>query len=102
YDDHAKSETNEGDILSVTSTAHNQSKDGAAKSKAKRKSKKIAKQNSTRTDFFAAKLASAVDDVESSDSDETFVYETNAHEFENESNEASSNPAVSNLSPPIV
>lgn len=102
YDDHAKSETNEGDILSVTSTAHNQSKDGAAKSKAKRKSKKIAKQNSTRTDFFAAKLASAVDDVESSDSDETFVYETNAHEFENESNEASSNPAVSNVSPPIV
>lgn len=33
------------------------------------------KQKATRTDFFAAKLASAVDDVESSDSDETFVYE---------------------------
>ncbi|WLF80585.1 Vacuolar inheritance and morphology protein [Lodderomyces elongisporus] len=39
------------------------------------KHKRIAKQNSTKTDFFAAKLASAVDDVESSDSDETFVYE---------------------------
>ncbi|KAI5965838.1 VAC7 [Candida pseudojiufengensis] len=39
------------------------------------KHKKIAKQSSTKTDFFAAKLASAVDDVESSDSDETFVYE---------------------------
>ncbi|CUM65668.1 uncharacterized protein PRCAT00003316001 [Priceomyces carsonii] len=49
----------------------------------KGKSKKIAKQNSTRTDFFAAKLASAVDDVESSDSDETFVYENNLNDFDN-------------------
>lgn len=39
--------------------------------------KRVTKQNSTRTDFFAAKLASAVDDVSSSDSDETFVYENN-------------------------
>lgn len=39
--------------------------------------KKISKQSSTKTDFFAAKLASAVDDVDSSDSDETFVYENN-------------------------
>lgn len=43
-----------------------------------RRRKRVAKQTSTRTDFFAAKLASAVDDVELSDSDETFVYETNA------------------------
>lgn len=50
------------------------------------KHKRIAKQNSTRTDFFAAKLASAVDDVESSDSDETFVYETNNNDYENDSN----------------
>lgn len=46
----------------------------------KRPSKKLNKQNSTRTDIFAAKLASAVDDVDSSDSDETFVYETNINE----------------------
>ncbi|CAK7901431.1 hypothetical protein CAAN1_11S02894 [[Candida] anglica] len=45
--------------------------------------KRLANQNSTRTDFFAAKLASAVDDVESSDSDETFVYETNVPSYEN-------------------
>ncbi|CAK9441379.1 uncharacterized protein LODBEIA_P52470 [Lodderomyces beijingensis] len=44
--------------------------------------KKVAKQNSTKTDFFAAKLASAVDDVESSDSDETFVYENNNDDFD--------------------
>lgn len=51
----------------------------------KAKSKQVAKQNSTRTDFFAAKLAIAVDDVESSDSDETFIYETNVNEYgENE------------------
>lgn len=50
------------------------------------KHKRIAKQNSTRTDFFAAKLASAVDDVESSDSDETFVYETNNNDYESDSN----------------
>lgn len=43
----------------------------------KEKQKKVTKQNSTRTDFFAAKLASAVDDVDSSDSDETFVYDNN-------------------------
>lgn len=47
----------------------------------KAKSKQVAKQNSTRTDFFAAKLAIAVDDVESSDSDETFIYETNVNEY---------------------
>lgn len=52
--------------------------------KIKAKNKRIAKQNSTRTDFFAAKLASAVDDVESSDSDGTFVYETNAPEIEDD------------------
>lgn len=45
------------------------------------KGKLVAKQNSTRTDFFAAKLAIAVDDVESSDSDETFIYETNVNEY---------------------
>lgn len=49
----------------------------------KDKSKRIAKQNSTRTDFFAAKLASAVDDVDTSDSDETFVYENNANDYDN-------------------
>ncbi|KAK6463595.1 hypothetical protein DFJ63DRAFT_341463 [Scheffersomyces coipomensis] len=51
---------------------------------AKAKRKKIPKQPSTRTDFFAAKLATAVDEVESSDSDETFVYENNnSNDFEN-------------------
>ena len=47
----------------------------------KTKARLVAKQNSTRTDFFAAKLAIAVDDVESSDSDETFIYETNVNEY---------------------
>lgn len=50
------------------------------------KQKKIAKQSSTKTDFFAAKLASAVDDVESSDSDETFVYENNDDTFDTTNN----------------
>lgn len=53
--------------------------------------RKIAKQASTRTDFFAAKLASAVDDVDTSDSDETFVYETNANDLENQ---PSTNPGT--------
>lgn len=52
----------------------------------KNKIKRIAKQNSTRTDFFAAKLASAVDDVSSSNSDETFVYENNVNDFDDETN----------------
>ncbi|CCE81468.1 Piso0_002125 [Millerozyma farinosa CBS 7064] len=52
--------------------------------------KRISKQNSTRTDFFAAKLASAVDDVDSSDSDETFVYENN---FGEEGAKATQKPA---------
>lgn len=51
--------------------------------------KRIAKQNSTRTDFFAAKLASAVDDVSSSNSDETFVYENNVNDFEEDATHAS-------------
>lgn len=50
------------------------------------KVKRIAKQNSTRTDFFAAKLASAVDDVSSSNSDETFVYESNVNDFDDNTN----------------
>lgn len=39
--------------------------------------KRKAKKGASKTDFFAAKLASAVDDMDSSDSDETFVYENN-------------------------
>ncbi|CAH2350205.1 hypothetical protein CLIB1423_01S04874 [[Candida] railenensis] len=49
------------------------------------KTKKSNNQVSTRTDFFAAKLASAVDDVDSSDSDETFVYENNAPGYDTQS-----------------
>jgi hypothetical protein len=48
--------------------------------------KRLQNQTSTRTDFFAAKLASAVDDVDSSDSDETFVYENTAPNYKNMSN----------------
>lgn len=59
----------------------------------KEKQKKITKQNSTRTDFFAAKLASAVDDVDSSDSDETFVYDNN----DNNANSANANIAPGTL-----
>lgn len=46
-----------------------------------KKPKKSKSANPTRTDIFAAKLASAVDDVDSSDSDETFVYENNNNEI---------------------
>lgn len=77
--DHTENET----VSNAASTL-----DVATKNKAK--SKRIAKQNSTRTDFFAAKLASAVDDVETSDSDETFVYENNANDFEGSGNNANS------------
>lgn len=56
--------------------------------------KKVSKQSSSRTDFFAAKLASAVDDVNSSDSDETFVYENSQDNFENHpQNSSNANPA---------
>lgn len=65
----------ESDIINSSA---GQGKDDAS---VKAKSKQVAKQNSTRTDFFAAKLAIAVDDVESSDSDETFIYETNVNEY---------------------
>lgn len=65
----------------------------------KSKQKKIAKQNSTRTDFFAAKLASAVDDVESSDSDETFVYENNnLNDFDDNATTTASNIPIDNAS----
>lgn len=47
--------------------------------------KKNLKNKQNKTDFFAAKLASAVDDVDSSDSDETFVYENNNTEYDNTS-----------------
>lgn len=53
--------------------------------------KRIAKQNSTRTEFFAAKLASAVDDVDTSDSDETFVYENSNNDFEANNNADNNN-----------
>lgn len=62
------------------------------------KSKKVSKQNSTKTDFFAAKLASAVDDVDSSDSDETFVYENNANDDYNDEASNSNNNTVINPS----
>lgn len=85
--DTTEGEDNDNSVSNTASTLE-------VASKTKAKSKRIAKQNSTRTDFFAAKLASAVDDVETSDSDETFVYENNANNFEetgnNETNETRS------------
>ncbi|CAN3371665.1 hypothetical protein DIURU_001830 [Diutina rugosa] len=54
----------------VTSVA-----DDNDQSKRHQKVKRISKQASTKTDFFAAKLASAVHGCDSSDSDETFVYD---------------------------
>lgn len=86
-------EYDQGDGASMQSLG----KDAEARNKAKSKSKRVAKQNSTRTDFFAAKLASAVDDIESSDSDETFVYETNPQEFENGNSGTTNTPTVNNL-----
>ena len=53
--------------------------------------KKISKQNSTKTDFFAARLASAVDDIESSDSDETFIYENNDTELDDNASNINNN-----------
>lgn len=75
-----------------------QSKETEQKSKpAFSKAKRIAKQASTKTDFFAAKLADAVYEIESSDSDETFVYETNADDFANEDVNSSTNNLTSVL-----
>ncbi|KAG2731287.1 hypothetical protein G9P44_005703 [Scheffersomyces stipitis] len=87
----SNSNSNAAPVATLTEVSNDNSNDaGVAESQtsaaskpppSKGKQKKISKQNSTRTDFFAAKLASAVDDVESSDSDETFVYENN-NDFE--------------------
>lgn len=71
----------------VTSSSNNASNSNISEISAKPatskdKGKKISKQNSTRTDFFAAKLACAVDDVDTSDSDETFVYENNPNSYD--------------------
>ncbi|KAI5957679.1 VAC7 [Candida theae] len=76
--------------LNTSSSANLNERDSANK---QAKQKKIAKQSSTKTDFFAAKLASAVDDVESSDSDETFVYENNDDTFDTTNNANQLNPA---------
>ncbi|ABN68013.2 predicted protein [Scheffersomyces stipitis CBS 6054] len=80
--DQSNSNSNAAPVATLTEVSNDNSNDAASKPPpSKGKQKKISKQNSTRTDFFAAKLASAVDDVESSDSDETFVYENN-NDFE--------------------
>lgn len=52
--------------------------DDAAPKDERARRRRVAKQTLTRTDFFAAKLALAVDDVSLLDSDETFVYESGA------------------------
>lgn len=51
-----------------------------SKSSNRSKKKRVARVGNTKADFFAAKLASAVDEAQSSDSDETFVYESNPTE----------------------
>ena len=74
-----------GTSAQASLTENQKNKQGKDNTKANAKS---AKPNSSKTDFFAAKLASAVDDVESSDSDETFVYENNSNENESEAENA--------------
>ncbi|KAL6451803.1 VAC7 Vacuolar segregation protein 7 [Candida maltosa Xu316] len=71
-------------------------------SQQKQTKKKISKQNSTKTDFFAARLASAVDDIESSDSDETFVYENNDNEFDGNNNNNNNNIDTASINGSIV
>lgn len=73
----------------VSLSENQKNKQGKDNAKANAKS---AKPNSSKTDFFAAKLASAVDDVESSDSDETFVYENNSNQNESDTENAQEHP----------
>lgn len=55
--------------------------DNVNKSQQRAKKKKSNRgHGSSKAEVFAARIASAVDEVQSSDSDETFVYESNPHE----------------------
>ncbi|RCK56616.1 hypothetical protein Cantr_05833 [Candida viswanathii] len=84
---------------SSTNMSTSGSKHDTLDSQSKQAKKKISKQNSTKTDFFAARLASAVDDIESSDSDETFVYENNDNGFDsNNNNNNNTNNTIDNAS----
>lgn len=76
-------------VVDMSSTGNlNENTDAPPKQQTK---KKISKQNSTKTDFFAARLASAVDDIESSDSDETFIYENNDTELDDNASNINNN-----------
>ncbi|KAK9325752.1 vacuolar segregation subunit 7-domain-containing protein [Lipomyces orientalis] len=76
-----------------------------AKSSVKQKKKKPrplpTTQGSSKADIFAAKIASAVGDHDSSDSDETFVYESNPREPQSSRFKPSRSPSITSLAASI-
>ncbi|KAK9467880.1 vacuolar segregation subunit 7-domain-containing protein [Lipomyces arxii] len=64
-----------------------------AKSSVRKKKKRpIQTQHTSRADIFAAKVASAVGDHDSSDSDETFVYDSNPRDYHTSSSSSRAKP----------
>lgn len=88
--------TTAGNLNSASSLKIKKSTDNVTRTTANRKKKKTrpAALNS-KAEIFAAKIASAVDEVHSSDSDETFVYESNPPESQRP--KWSRNPSASSL-----
>ncbi|KAK9368028.1 vacuolar segregation subunit 7-domain-containing protein [Lipomyces kononenkoae] len=89
--------------VSVTTSAQGSVKNvkSHAKSSVKQKKKKSRPypltQGTSKADIFAAKIASAVGDHDSSDSDETFVYESNPRDSQPGKFKPSRSPSVTSL-----
>ncbi|KAK9492477.1 vacuolar segregation subunit 7-domain-containing protein [Lipomyces doorenjongii] len=93
--------------VSVTTSAQGSIKSAKnhAKSSVKQKKKKSrplpTTQGTSKADIFAAKIASAVGDHDSSDSDETFVYESNPRDSQPGRFKPSRSPSVTSLAASI-
>lgn len=72
---------------------------GLTRSKKKKNNRLVPTAGNSKAEIFAAKIASAVDEVDSSDSDETFVYESNSHNESNAANSNNNNTSNSNSRP---
>lgn len=86
--------------IRVKKSTDNVANKGLSRTKKKKSSRLAAGGGNSKAEIFAAKIASAVDEADSSDSDETFVYESSSHNDSSARPRFHRNLSSSSIQPP--
>jgi hypothetical protein len=96
----AANTSNASNSIRVKKSTDNVANKGLSRTKKKKSSRLAAGGGNSKAEIFAAKIASAVDEADSSDSDETFVYESSSHNDSSNRPRFHRNLSSSSIQPP--